>query len=202
MRIANSYTLNEYKEKYPFLLEKFLLEYEDYDEVMFAAAEIKEFSAGILDILDIKASNESILKFVHKNVQRELDKNRELDFLESAKKHNLSSFKIIVFLESKLSYLETEKPPTERATANSLNSLNWQGSTLEFSEFSKALIESGLIGKVTNEKEVFEKMKDFFNVEDFDKSDKLKQVRNRTKTLTPVIQVLETALTNWIKRKD
>jgi hypothetical protein len=202
MRIANNYTLNEYKEKYPFLLEKFLLEYEDYDEVMFAAAEIKEFSAGILDILDIKASDEFTLKFVHKNVQRELDKNRELDFLESAKKHNLSSFKIIVFLESKLSYLETEKPPTERATAKSLNSLNWQGSTLEFSEFSKALIESGLIGKVTNEKEVFEKMKDFFNVEDFDKSDKLKQVRNRTKTLTPVIQVLETALTNWIKRKD
>lgn len=199
MRIANSYTLNEYKEKYPFLLEKFLLEYADYDEVMFATAEIKEFSAGILDILEIETSNEFTLKFVHKNIQSELDKNRDLDFLESAKKHNLSSFKIIVFLESKISYLETEKPPTERAPANSLN---WQGSTLEFSEFSKALIESGLIGKITNEKEVFEKMKHFFNVEDFDKSDKLKQVRNRTKTLTPVIQVLETSLTNWIKRKD
>lgn len=96
--------------------------------------------------------------------------------------------------------IKTFKTPSTERTH--VNSLNWQGSTLEFSEFSKALIESGLIGKVTNEKEVFEKMKDFFNVEDFDKSDKLKQVRNRTKTLTPVIQVLETALTNWIKRKD
>ena len=82
------------------------------------------------------------------------------------------------------------------------NTLNWQGSTLEFSEFSKALIESGFIGKIKNEKEVFEKMKQFFNVDDFDKSDKLKQVRSRTKTLTPVINTLEVALTNWIIRKD
>ena len=59
-----------------------------------------------------------------------------------------------------------------------------------------------LVMEITNEKEVFEKMKHFFNVDDFDKSDKLKQVRNRTKSLTPVITVLETALTNWIKRKD
>ena len=83
-----------------------------------------------------------------------------------------------------------------------LNNLNWQGTTLEFSEFSKALIESGLIGKVKNEKEVFDNMKQFFNVDDFDKSDKLKQVRNRTKELTPLINRLEVALTNWIRRKD
>ena len=98
---------------------------------------------------------------------------------------------------NKINDIETQQPKPEPE-----KNLNWQGSTLEFSEFSKALIESGLIGKITNEKEVFEKMKHFFNVDDFDKSDKLKQVRNRTKSLTPVITVLETALTNWIKRKD
>ncbi|EMY3550134.1 RteC domain-containing protein, partial [Flavobacterium psychrophilum] len=95
--------------------------------------------------------------------------------------------------------LETEQVPIQ---LQPLKQLNWQGTTLEFSEFSKALIESGFIGKIKNEKEVFEKMKLFFNVGDFDKSDKLKQVRQRTKELTPVINVLEVALTNWIKDKD
>ena len=82
MRIENSYTLNEYKEKYPFLLEKFLLEYEDHDEVMFATAEIKEFYAGLIDIPAIEASNEYV-KLLHENIQIELDKNGDLDFLES-----------------------------------------------------------------------------------------------------------------------
>lgn len=117
---------------------------------------------------------------------------------------NINSQKrIIEFIENKIStkttISTTQKLPTVPAPENTLN---WQGSTLEFSEFSKALIESGFIGKIKNEKEVFEKMKQFFNVEDFDKSDKLKQVKNRTKTLTPVINTLEVALTNWIKRKD
>lgn len=117
MRIENSHTLNEYKEKYPFLLEKFLLEYEDHDEVMFATAEIKEFYAGLIDIPAIEASNEYV-KLLHENIQIELDKNGDLDFLELAKKHNLSSFKIIDFLESKLSYFETKTLHTEPATEN------------------------------------------------------------------------------------
>lgn len=117
MRIANSYTLNEYKENYPILLEKFLLEYEDNDEVMFATAEIKEFYAGLIDIPSIEVSNEISQLFFHKNVRSEYEKN-DLDFLEAAKKHNLSSFKIIVFLESILSHLETETTHTEPPTEN------------------------------------------------------------------------------------
>lgn len=117
------------------------------------------------------------------------------DFL---KKCNLEIDKLNEFLK-----IETITTAEKNQTIEpQLNNLNWQGTTLEFSEFSKALIESGLIGKVKNEKEVFDNMKQFFNVDDFDKSDKLKQVRQRTKDLTPVINVLEVALTNWIKRKD
>jgi hypothetical protein len=97
--------------------------------------------------------------------------------------------------------LETNKATTSTEQSN-YNTLNWQGTSLEFAELTKALIESGFIGKVKNEKEAFEKMKLFFNVPDFDKSDKLKQVRKRTKELTPVINTLETSLLNWIKRKD
>ena len=118
MRIANSYTLNEYQENYSNLLEKFLLEYEDHDEFMFATIEIKKFYSGIIDIPAIEVSNEFALNFFDQNVQNELDKNGDLKFLEAAKKHNLSSFKIIDFLESKLSYFETKTPHTEPATEN------------------------------------------------------------------------------------
>lgn len=118
MRIANSYTLNEYQENYPILLEKFLLEYEDNDEFIFATEEIKKFYSGIIDISGIEVSNEISVNFFHKNVQGELDKNEDLDFLELAKQHNLSSFKIIDFLESKLSYFETKTQHTEPATEN------------------------------------------------------------------------------------
>ena len=113
--------------------------------------------------------------------------------------YNIYRFKNLI--KSKLKPKQTieKKLITE---INSENTLNWQGTTLEFSEFTKALIESGFIGKFKSEKEVFERMKQFFNVDDFDKSDKLKQVRNRTKELTPTINTLETSLTNWIKRKD
>lgn len=159
MRIENSYTLNEYKEKYPFLLEKFLLEYEDHDEVMFATAEIKEFYAGLIDIPAIEASNEYV-KLLHENIQIELDKNGDLDFLESAKKHNLSSFKIIVFLESKLSYFETKTTPTEPTTSNSLN---WNGTQTEFIELTKALIENGNITGTGNQEDKIHQLANLLN---------------------------------------
>jgi 6-pyruvoyl-tetrahydropterin synthase len=117
------------------------------------------------------------------------------DFL---KKCNLEIDKLNEFQKIETTNITVENQVVEPP----LKTLNWQGTTLEFSELSKALCESGLIGKVKNDKEVFESMKQFFNVEDFDKSDKLKQVRNRTKELTPLINRLEVALTNWIKRKD
>jgi RteC protein len=126
------------------------------------------------------------------------------DFLDSAwevsfdKKCTLEIDKLKEFQKIETTNITVENQVVEPP----LKTLNWQGTTLEFSELSKALCESGLIGKVKNDKEVFESMKQFFNVEDFDKSDKLKQVRNRTKELTPLINRLEVALTNWIKRKD
>lgn len=117
------------------------------------------------------------------------------DFL---KKCNLEIDKLNAFQKIETTNITAENQIIEPK----LKTLNWQGTTLEFSEFSKALIESGLIGIVKNDKEVFESMKQFFNVEDFDKSDKLSQVRKRTKELTPLINTLEIALTNWIKQKD
>ncbi|MNR54006.1 hypothetical protein D3C85_1741200 [compost metagenome] len=80
--------------------------------------------------------------------------------------------------------------------------MKWQGSQLEFAELTKALIQSNLINPELPEKERFARMKQFFNVADFSQSDKLKDIRKRSRDLTPLINTLETALTNWINSKD
>jgi hypothetical protein len=194
MRIANSYTLNEYKKNYPLLLEKFLSEYEDNDEFMFATAEIKHFYNDMIDIPGIETGIEFTKEHIHKNVQSELGINKTLNLLESGKKHNLSSFKIIDFLESKLNSEETRTPTTETTLKNSLN---WQGTALQFTELTKALIESNLISPELTEKERFKRLKQFFNIEEFNESDKIKEIVNRTNTPTPFINILEVSLNNY-----
>jgi hypothetical protein len=82
------------------------------------------------------------------------------------------------------------------------NSLNWQGSELHFTELTKALFETKLISPEITQKEFFKRMKQFFNVKDFDEKEKLKGIRARTKDLTPFINTIETSLNNWIKNKD
>ena len=39
-------------------------------------------------------------------------------------------------------------------------------------------------------------------VENFNEADKLKEIRKRTKDKTPLLNILETSLNNWIHRKD
>lgn len=80
--------------------------------------------------------------------------------------------------------------------------LEWKGNTLQFAELVKALIESNLISPELSQKDIFELMREAFNIEHFDEGDKNKQIRNRTKTLTPLINTLEINLTNWIEKKD
>jgi hypothetical protein len=81
------------------------------------------------------------------------------------------------------------------------NTLQWQGSELEFAELVKALIMSKKLNPELPQNKIFERMKQFFNVKDFSESDKLKEIRSRTNTPTPLINVLEIALTNWIDSK-
>lgn len=82
------------------------------------------------------------------------------------------------------------------------NKLHWKGTTLQFAELAKALAESKLLSPELTDKQLFHKLADCFNVPHFDKSGKLKEIRSRSKDLTPLINLLERALTNWIKRKD
>ena len=83
------------------------------------------------------------------------------------------------------------------------NSLNWSGTDLQLAELLKSLIESKLFVGY-NDKEVFEKVFDFFGVQfsDSTKKERLSTIRARTKDLSPFLNKLEINLNNWIRSKD
>lgn len=78
----------------------------------------------------------------------------------------------------------------------------WKGTQLQFAELVKALRESNMISPELTQKQLFEKLCFMFNVQPFNQSDKLKDIRNRTNTQTPFINILEISLIKWIERKD
>lgn len=100
--------------------------------------------------------------------------------------------------------LKTNTPQQSKSNTqqNIQNTLNWQGTPLEFTELIKALLLTKKISPELSQKEVFNRLKEFFNVDAFNESDKLKDIRKRINTPTPFINTLETSLDNWIKSKD
>jgi hypothetical protein len=99
--------------------------------------------------------------------------------------------------------LKTPPPQQSKSNAQPIkNTLNWQGTQLEFTELIKALLLSNKISPELSQKEVFNRLKEFFNVDAFNENDKIRDIRNRTNTPTPFINTLETSLDNWIKSKD
>lgn len=199
-------TSKDFIKNYQIKLEEHTAEYEDYCELTFIDEQLwlhkqtmKAVEYNFYDNSHLTDEDKEYRIEITRLFAEGLADEQELDW----EKIGITTLKIIQFLETRKQELELNNTTTSTPTlTRNENTLRWQGTTLEFAEFTKALIESGFIGKVKSEKEVFEKMKQFFDVDDFDKSDKLKQVRNRTKELTPAINTLEASLTNWIKRKD
>jgi hypothetical protein len=105
---------------------------------------------------------------------------------------------LLTLYKQKLNYLSNFKTPKSDVEIK----LSWQGTDLQFAELSKALKESNLVSPELSQKELFKRLKLVFNVNDFNESDKLKEVRKRTKDLTPTINILETGLINWINKND
>lgn len=134
-------------------------------------------------------------------IERELNNEIEYDLIyyKTEKKIHYSIDLRKGFLKDKKTQLTTQ--PQEIKTEQT-NSLNWQGTNLQFAELTKALIETKLISPDLTQKEFFKRMKQFFNVDVFNESDKLKEIRERTNTTTPLLNILDTSLNNWIKKKD
>lgn len=111
----------------------------------------------------------------------------------------------IELLKSKLEFESIKEQLTtqpQQVGTNQTNSLNWKGTQLQFTELTKALIETELVSPELTQKDFFNRMKLFFNIAEFNENDKLKDIRKRTNTTTPLINILETSLNNWIKSKD
>lgn len=216
------YSFKEYQENYTLLFDKYFLEYEEAEEIDFINSEIENYNI-CLQIVNLpidKVFNkwfrietgtnlktfsipQELYSFIFENEKYYCklysDITASTDKVEKkAKQARLGFAKIISFLESKKPRLGTNYQTFMKKEAT----LKWQGSQLEFAELTKALIQSNLISPELSEKERFDRMKQFFNVDDFSQSDKLKDIRKRSRDLTPLINTLQTALNNWIKSKD
>ena len=80
------------------------------------------------------------------------------------------------------------------------NTLHWQGSELEFAELVKALLLTKKLNPELKEVEIFKRLKLFFNIKEFDHTDKIRNVKERTKGVPLFINILETALNNWAEK--
>jgi len=165
----------DYKETYLLRLTDFLYDFIDANEI---------------DFIDYELNKEIRYEYVNpKTIQ---------SIIYSIKLRNY-------FLNNKKEFLiNSNKPePLEQPViTDTKNSLNWQGTSLQFAELTKSLIETKLISPELTQKEFFKRMKHFFNVAEFDEGEKLKDIRGRTNTTTPLLNILETSLNNWIKKKD
>lgn len=211
-------SLAEYKESYNTRLENHLKEYIDYDEFHFIKSELTAYQS-YYTATNIKKNDHNGKIFIDplyspivEDVEISNIKLMQLMFnfgirsnnyynVEVCEKLSVSFSKIIEFLTN----LQDEKaniPIMSDLPPESTSKLNWAGTELELSELIKALIQAKKISPELTQTEIFKRFKDLLNVSNFNESDKLKDIRKRTNTLTPFINTLGITLSNWIKAKD
>jgi hypothetical protein len=190
-----------YERTYKDRLNNFKEKYEDADPVYFLQHELTEYLKPIdfeqpFKSLDLE--QQKVLGFTRDKVVRFL--------VQQAK---TIGYNITINLDESewtMSYeIEEIKSVNDslRLKANdTIKSLKWQGTELQLTELAKALKESNLLNPELSQKAIFERFKEFMQVENFNEADKLKEIRKRTKDKTPLLNILETSLNNWIHRKD
>jgi RteC protein len=95
--------------------------------------------------------------------------------------------------------LVTEKPENKMIF---YETVKWEGTSLELSELVKSLIQSKILNTNLSQKEIFNRVRKMFEMDDFNENEKLRDIRNRINTKTPLLFKLENSLNNWIKSKD
>ena len=223
------YSIKEYQEKYNSSWEKYFLEYEEIEEIDFINDEIENYniclrlvnfpidkifntffrvefginlksftiSKEAYDFIFADENDDYYYKIYNDIVETSRISGAKIDIEKKIKQARLMFAKIISFLETKKAGHGTNNQMIMKVE----NTLNWQGSKLEFTELTKALILSKKLNAELTDKEIFKRLKTFLNIEEFNHNDKIKDIRSRTKDLTPFINILETSLTNDIKNK-
>jgi hypothetical protein len=192
--------IKTYKER----LNEFLEKYEDADPVYFIQQELKLYLIRINDFTPYSG--------LDLDQQEEFSYTRDMTvrfLVEQAKKNG---YKITIEVDEfeltmdyKIEEIESINDNFSTETNNSIKDmkrLNWQGTELQLTELTKALKESNLLNPELSQKAIFERLKDFMQVGNFNEADKLKEIRKRTKDKTPLLNILETSLNNWIIKKD
>ncbi|WP_411377425.1 RteC domain-containing protein [Flavobacterium psychrophilum] len=211
------YTFNEYQSKYPKLLKNYLDEYIDNTDLLFWNEQKDFYNECIKNVTLEKTNkgfdklkapfeplsisieeihytiNESMSVVDNKNVKHSVTNENKVKYDNAIK----SFSKILEFIQNQI--LETEQAPIQ---LQPLQKLNWQGTTLEFTELFKSLILSNKLNPELTQTEIFSRLKNLFNINDFKETDKLRDIRKRTNTPTPFLNILETSLNNWIEEKD
>ena len=193
-----------YERAYKERLNNFKEKYEDADPVYFLQDELTEYLKPIdfekpFKSLDLE--QQKVLSYTRDKVVRFL--------VEQAKTIGYNITINVDESEWTMSYeIEEIKSVNDSLrlkandTINNIKSLKWQGTELQLTELAKALKESNLLNPELSQKAIFERFKEFMQVENFNEADKLKEIRKRTKDKTPLLNILETSLNNWIHRKD
>ncbi|WP_310379607.1 RteC domain-containing protein [Flavobacterium sp.] len=230
MKINIIYSAQEYSNEYEILKSQYFSKFKEVEEIDFINTEIENYKLYSkivklpidrvfnrlwnIDIgTDLKTFSitQELKDFVMENHKAYcklyydiVDKNRLTNINSDVEieQSRLIFPKIISFLENKKSEIENQPKINSQISMNDIKTLNWQGTELEFTELIKALRLSNKLNPEVNQIETFARLKLFFNLPEFNENDKLKEVRNRTKTLTPFLNTLEISLSNWIKSKD
>ncbi|MDA9025510.1 RteC domain-containing protein [Flavobacteriaceae bacterium] len=193
-----------YEKTYKERLSKFLEIHEDAEEIDFIEDQLEAFLIPI--------GSDEPFKYLDLTQKKDLNytKNKTVSFL--VQKAKIADYNIIVSVDESDEALSYEKEKIKNMSESSLSESNiainnieplkWKGTELELTELSKALIELGLISPDLTQKEIFKRLRAFLQVDDFNENDKLKDIRKRTNTKTPLLNKLETSLNNWIHKKD
>jgi hypothetical protein len=167
------FSAKEYKEKYNDLLETYLLEYEDYEEIDFVNTEIQRYNNSINDLEQLENYIQEIVNrdWAPPNVNKSLLKMCCNEFFDGGidyikRDRSILSFtKIIEFLD-----IKKQNPKNE-------NNLNWNGTQIEFIELVKALIENGNIKGTQTE--IIKSLSNIFNFKINNENKTINDIKNR-----------------------
>jgi hypothetical protein len=161
------------KKKYNDLLETYLLEYEDYEEIDFVNTEIQRYNNSINDLEQLENYIQEIVNrdWAPPNVNKSLLKMCCNEFFDGGidyikRDRSILSFtKIIEFLD-----IKKQNPKNE-------NNLNWNGTQIEFIELVKALIENGNIKGTQTE--IIKSLSNIFNFKINNENKTINDIKNR-----------------------
>lgn len=177
-------TLQQYKNDYFDVLDYYKKLNEDNDEINFVNTELRLIKEYIRPALE--------------NEITELEKKHGLDLEIHMIRRNLASYiKIIEFLETR----KSEFGASLKDFATDEKTLKWRATDLQFTELAKSLYELKIISPELTQKEFFKRMRQVFSLEEFNESDKIKEITNRKNTSATFLNLLEGALNDYISRQ-